>query len=218
MNSNLTSQLLFLLGASSALGAIIGACLARLRAVKQQRQLITNHRQSIKQQASALESATFERDAARRSLDGERRAAAQAMGEAEQSTAQHDALQLHSRLQAQRIATYESERVAADEQHTRLQRDFASYKANNTRELRTHGDSDELPVLNKRVDRHHGKSASSAPHVDADGSVLRATSQRPLISREFEIPPLAESELPDAGDELDLELAMSGDDSPSERG
>jgi hypothetical protein len=220
MNINLTTQLLFSLAAAAILGAIIGGSLQRLWAARRQRNLSTAQQQTIESQALSIEAVTYERDVARRSLLSERRSASQAVEQTEEVTAQHDALQVHSRMQARRIETFESERLATARQDKQLQKDFANNTDSKSSELSSTGKSavgvqeaDSVPVLNRRVlggSRSRIGTKTEGRHAAARS--LHATRPPPLISREFEIPVLAESELPASVDDLEFEVVGTGDD------
>ena len=158
MNINLTTQLLFSLAAAAFLGAVMGGSLHRLWAARRQRNLSTAQQQTIDSQALSIEAATYERDVARRSLVSERRSASQAVEQTEEVTAQHDALQVHSRMQARRIETFESERLASARQDKQLQKDLANNTDSESSDLRSPGkpavgvqEADGVPVLNRRV-------------------------------------------------------------------
>lgn len=218
MNINLTTQLLFSLAAAAFLGAVIGGSLHRLWVVRRQRNLSTAQQQTIESQALSIEAATYERDVARRSLVSERRSASQAVEQTEEVTAQHDALQVHSRMQARRIETFEAERLASARQDKQLQKDLASSTDSKSSNLSSTGkpavgvqEADSVPVLNRRV------PGGSRSGIKTEGRHLaartsHATHPPPLISREFEIPDLAESELPASVDDFEFEVAGTGND------
>lgn len=217
MNINLTTQLLVSLAAAAFLGAVIGGSLHRLWAARRQRNLRTAQQKTIESQALSIEAATYERDVARRSLVSERRLASQAVEQTEEVTAQHDALQVHSRMQARRIETLEAERLASARQDKQLQKDLASNTGSKSSDLSPSGkpavgvqEADSVPVLNRRV------PGGSRSGIKTQGRRLAAHTSRaarppPLISREFEIPDLAESELPASVDDLEFDVAGTGD-------
>jgi len=144
----------------------------------------------------------------------------------QQAVAQQEALQVHSRLQAQRIARLEVALRAAEEQQLRLERDVASYKATNSS---TGSASDGgMPLLNRRVASDDAKAqAASLAAVQAQQTLTAARNFADstaaglpiideleegadldhLMSSDVEIPTLEESELTGSYDDLELDLA-----------
>jgi len=140
--------------------------------------------------------------------------------EQNQLTAQQETLQVHANLQSKRVEKLTSELHASEEKCIRLQRDFASFKANKLREVRMLKvgadewlDNEELPVLNKKVEQVSGHSAVVEP-LEPDDEQSELDQSQPIISNELDIPSLAEFELPDTVDELEFVL-VNDDESGS---
>lgn len=217
-----TDKLIYSLLATTFLGAIMGYLVARLRAQRQARMAIDAARAEMNGSRSAAE---VDLKSARAVLDDLKKSLAQTKERAETALQREEALEVHSQLQAQRIQTLESQVSLYEDQQIRLQRDFASYKSNKSRELemaRSKPDSwagaNELPVLQKRI------VESSAPRANRSSVYLLDPSRKPAenpttptsgrqavglskpLSRELDIPSLAESELPDSVDDLEFDL------------
>ena len=216
--SNVTIQLLASLVGAALLGLIIGICLYRLRAMRQHYREHQQHQHKLDSCNSEIATLLTERDTALQQLSAENESAIKAREKTLQAVAQHDALQVHSRLQAQRLATMETEVLTVEERIIRIQSDFANYKANKFRELQMlrkqaslEVSVNELPVLNKRVASYPDTPAialASGPVLLAAPAVERGVvaDRRSLIAHELDIPSLVESELPDSVDALDFEL------------
>lgn len=212
-------SLLSSLVAVTLLGGVMGYCVALLRA-KRRIRLAMHHMRSelIKNQTTAegelLSTQTL--------LTNQRNSLAKATEQAQKALKREAALELHSQLQAQRIQTLESQVASYEDQQIRLKRDFASYKSNKSRELelaRNKPDAwsgiNELPVLQKRIVETAAKRGSQPPTANtARSGVSRVSTRNPSglsspLSRELEIPSLAESELPDSVDDLEFDMAES---------
>ncbi len=211
--TQVTAELLGALSLSVVLGAVIGVCLYRFRAIKRQRGLSVAHKKALDDLKLEQRKASNDRLAAMRAMDAEHQLLTNAREKAKQSVAQQEAIQVHSQSQAQRIQSLESELAAAEERSLCLQSDFASFKANKIRELQmlrlpkeSWNDSEELPVLNKRVQFDISNRYSLSKNHNP-GRVINAADAMPLIARELDIPSLAESELPDSVDELQFDFA-----------
>ncbi len=135
-----------------------------------------------------------------------------------QLAAQQETLQAHANLQEQRVEKLTSELHASEEKCIRLQRDFASFKANKLREVRMLKvsadewlDNEELPVLNKKVEQMAVHRAD-VEQLEMDEDQSELDQSQPIISSELDIPSLAEFELPDSVEEL--EFVLDKDDEP----
>jgi len=139
----------------------------------------------------------------------------------------------------QRIKLLEVEASESEEKHIKLQRDFAVFKSNKTRELElaqsTRGSltkSEQLPVLSKRIGNEVDDVArtlnlksgyrSTPGHAVNSKSVLAADELGNQLgvpwSNDLDIPTLAESELPDSVEELEIALADLEADGADVRG
>ena len=152
-------------------------------------------------------------------ITNQRNSLAQATEQAQKALKREAALELHSQLQAQRIQSLESQVASYEDQQIRLKRDFASYKSNKSRELelaRNKSDAwsgiNELPVLQRRIVEPAARRGFQSPDPSAGkGAVSRVSQRNPSglsspLSRELEIPALAESELPDSVDDLEFDM------------
>jgi len=208
--------------AVTLLGIIIGYCLGLLRSKRRVRQAIENSRRNLTRSRSSVEA---EMAAARTAILDQHQALSVERGRAQTALKREAALELHSQLQAQRIQTLESQVRSYEDQQIRLKRDFASYKSNKSRELElaknkpdAWSSANELPVLQKRIvepaARRERQAAVDAIETSrrelemaARGTQRTSRGLSSPLSRELEIPALAESELPDSVDDLDFELA-----------
>jgi len=136
-----------------------------------------------------------------------------------QLAAQQETLQAHADLQSQRVEKLTSELHASEEKCIRLQRDFASFKANKLREVNMlkvsadeWADNEELPVLNKKVEQLAAHSAD-LEELDPDDEHSELDQSQPIISSELDIPSVAEFELPDSVEEL--EFVLDKDNEPN---
>ncbi|ASJ75631.1 hypothetical protein [Granulosicoccus antarcticus] len=210
------SLLIYLVGAT-LLGAFMGYCIAVLRTKGRAGRAINGMRSELARKQTTAETELLSVQAM---LADQRGTQVRATEQAHKALKREAALELHSQLQAQRIQTLESQVSSYEEQQIRLKRDFASYKSNKSRELELAKNKpdawsgiNELPVLQKRIVEPVAKrgTQSPAPRSRADGS-SRVSPRNPNglsspLSRELDIPALAESELPDSVDELKFELA-----------
>lgn len=199
------------------LGAVMGFCVALLRAKKQALRAIDAVRAELTNNRSAVE---LDLQSVRAVSDDLRRSLLESREREKTAVKREEALDLHSQLQAQRIQTLESQVAFFEDQQFRLKRDFASYKSNKSRELelaRNKPDywsgASELPVLQKRIMEYARAQRVSASVHRLDPAHARRTPfhhtgglSAPL-SRELDIPSLSESELPDSVDGLEFELA-----------
>ncbi|NND90843.1 MAG: hypothetical protein HKN42_08245 [Granulosicoccus sp.] len=222
MNVDSPTTLLYSLLAATALGAVMGYCVALLRAKRRARMVIDD----VRRELTRLKSAEADLQSARADLDVLRQSLAESEERAQTTLKREEALDVHAQLQAQRIQTLESQVASYEDQQIRLKRDFASYKSNKSRELelaRNKPDSwsgaNELPVLQKRINEPaisrntqaslHSLEAAPDGNEAVTSSYTRKPGSRGLrspLSRELDIPSLSESELPDSVDELDFEL------------
>lgn len=214
--------LLFLL-ATTLLGVVIGYCIALIRAKRRAYSVIDSFRTRLTEGKAAVEG---ELKHAHNQMHGLEKSIDEANARANATLKREEALEVHSQLQARRIQTLESQLSSYEDQQIRLQRDFASYKSNKSRELElarvkpdTWSQTDQLPVLNKRIDdlepdsvqsQDRSQNDSDDSKAAAEGRRSRAARERgglsiPL-SRELDIPSLSESELPDSVDELEFEM------------
>ncbi len=214
--------LLYCLAATTVLGIVIGYCvallLAKRRAGNPVAQVQSQHQMDKSATATDLKTA-------RVSINHLRKALVATKQQISITAQREKALEVHSQLQAQRIQTLEAQVASHEDQQIRLQRDFANYKNNKSRELelaRNKPDSwsrtDQLPVLNKRIDMQDNNLQVIADSALSGGAESGRSGVRhnkpPLtlnklnnpLSRELEIPTLSESELADSVDELDFEL------------
>ncbi len=213
-------SLLSSLAGVTLLGAVMGYCVALLRAKRRARLAIHNVRSELARSQTTAEGELLSTQTL---LTDQRSSLAQATEQAQKALKREAALELHSQLQAQRIQTLESQVASYEDQQIRLKRDFASYKSNKSRELELAKNKpdawsgiNELPVLQKRIVEPAGNRGPKTPAQNTETSNVPRVSQRnpsglssPLcpLSRELEIPSLAESALPDSVDDLEFELA-----------
>lgn len=213
MINAITLQLLAVLFAASFLGILIGSSAMRLL-------------QNRKANASNISASNISKSSSggahlstnKHTGESDNRFAGMSKDEQTQLTAQQETLQAHDNLQAKRVEKLTSELHASEEKCIRLQRDFASFKANKLREVRmlkVSGDEwlddEALPVLNKKVEQVSAHSAA-VESLDSDDDQVDIEQSQPIISNEFDIPALAEFELPDTVEELEFVL---GDDDES---
>ncbi|MFK8078405.1 MAG: hypothetical protein AB8B84_17635 [Granulosicoccus sp.] len=210
--------------AASLMGAVIGYIVACIRANTRSNAVI----QSLQAEWSkTLADADHQINASARENDALKELVAEAKERANLAQKSEESTQLHSQLLSQRIHSLESQLSSYEEQQIRLQRDFATYKSNKTRELElarfepeSWSQPDQLPVLNKRIRRDDSLLSRSFPatekfHSMGSSSVVlrnasKSTSSSDLdlsLTEDLEIPALAESELPDSVEELEFEVA-----------
>ena len=219
--------LLMLLAATSVLGAVMGYCVALLQAKSRASDAINAVRVELGKKSGEKE---LDLDSARQRIAGLQGAVSMHHERTNKSIQREEALQLHSQLQAQRISTLEAQLATYEDQQIRLQRDFASYKSNKSRELElarsnpeSWAEADSLPVLSKRIGADEVETEiGSHGRIDAipsQGVVVTKGKERlglsrrddsdrlsKPLSRELDIPTLSESELPDSVDGLEFEL------------
>ncbi|MFK7890919.1 MAG: hypothetical protein AB8B63_08905 [Granulosicoccus sp.] len=222
--------LLGILLGCTVLGGLMGFCLAQIIVKRRARALFNSLKEDMTAENEALRADLQEGrdgvDLLRSTIEAQEEAVSNA-------TQRETALETHSQLQAQRIQSLESQVASYEDQQIRLQRDFASYKSNKSRELdvarnttESWTESGKLPILSSRVDGSAGDAEQSArppryvkPATGQRGSASRrrdALSQP--LSRELDIPTLAESELPDSVDDLDFDMTEKPPGSSSRRG
>jgi len=162
MTPDFTYQLLVVLSLASLLGGVIGATLMHIKALHHKTKQARHHKvatEKLRDQVAELEHRTA---AMQRAGTAEAQLLSIAKNKNDHANAQQDALEVHSRLQAQRISSLEASLLSAEERGLRLQRDFESYKTHKQQELemsrrttaqRQAGElsDNDLPVLNKRV-------------------------------------------------------------------
>ena len=237
MISAITWKLLLVLFAAAFLGLLMGLSGMLLHQARK-------HRSARRANQLTVERLTLDRNTLAQEksdlvlvLEDERRKTKHSIDKCSQLTAQQDTFKVHTGLQTQRLDKVTAELHLAEEKCIRLQRDFASFKANKLREVRMLKvssdewlDSEELPVLNKKVGRNTERAATAglsaeaaeldlgANHLDPNHLTIEGIDTeddftpsmdetQPIIASELDIPSLAESELPDSVDELEFELA-----------
>lgn len=205
--------LLLLLGVLTVLGAVIGYCLALIFVKRTARKVIETSRLELTQERRAVES---DLQAARDSISKLRSSAHGESGDDRSSTDREKALESHTQSQAQRIQDLEAQLASEEDKQLRLRRDFASYKSNKSRELELAknsvgqwADTANLPTLSRKVDSVSGRPQSGplSERVALDTSLRNRDELSFPLSREIDIPALAESELPDSVDELDFDVS-----------
>lgn len=215
MISVITWQLLAVILAAALLGLLIGLSGMRLHYARQQKEAYNSHQAAIKKLTKSRDDLESEKVSMRHVLDSEKKLGAMARDKHSQLSAQQEALRVHSGLQEQKMAKLDAELQAAEEKSIRLERDFASFKANKLREVRMLKvnpdqwlDNEELPVLNKKVAQSSVSSTArgEASPFNADSNKIGPNNTQPIIANELDIPSLAESELPDSVEELEFEL------------
>lgn len=210
-------SLLASLAGVTFLGGVMGYCVALLRSKRRARLVVHNARAEL---AKCQAMAASELQSTQTLLTDQRSTLDRTTEQAKRALKREAALELHAQLQAQRIQTLESQVASYEDQQIRLKRDFASYKSNKSRELelaRNKPDAwsgiNELPVLQKRIVEPGGKRNSQLQTPKAGTSTnSRVPPRNPSglsspLSRELEIPSLAESALPDSVDDLEFELS-----------
>jgi|GEM_PF-5028870 len=207
MTANFTYQLLFVLALASLLGGLIGATLMHIKALHYKTKQARHHKAStekLRDQVAELEHRTA---AMQRAGSAEAQLLTIAKNREDQATAQQDALQVHSRLQAQRIASLEASLLAAEERGLRLQRDFESFKTHKKQELEmsrrsrsvespaTAQTDNDLPVLNKRVN-------------DLQLDISEVDSAQSMLELELDIAALSEDELSGSVNDIDFDATL----------
>ncbi|MFK8079148.1 MAG: hypothetical protein AB8B97_02590 [Granulosicoccus sp.] len=218
MIAELPSNLLILLAVITLLGAVMGFCVASI---------LTKRKARIAIESLLSERAQGHHLAAEPDLQAARgelaRLGAQSdsvvPGISEARARRERALEAHSRQQAERIQGLETELTLLEEKQLHLRREFASYKSNKRRELElaknSNGQRDvipPLPTLSRKIDSGFGLLRTSSSFYepgrgDSGSFVDQDDVLGHPLSGEIEIPALAESELPDSVDELDLDVS-----------
>jgi len=215
MISVITWQLLAVMLAAALLGLLIGLSGMRLYHARQQKEAYNSHKAVVDKLTAERDVLNSEKTSIMQALESEKKLGGMARDKHSQLAAQQEAFQAHNRLQGQRLAKLDAELVAATEKSIRLERDFASFKANKLREVRMLKvnpdewlDNEELPVLNKKVAQSspHSNSHDDADTLSSESDEIDPDQTQPIIASELDIPSLAESELPDSIEELEFEL------------
>lgn len=220
----MTWQLLAVLLAAALFGLLIGLSGMRLHQARQQKEAYNSHKAAVDKLTANGDALKSEKASIMLALDSEKKLGGIARDKYSHLTSQQETLQVHSGLQAQRLSKLNAELHAAEEKSIRLERDFASFKANKLREVRMLKansdewlDNEELPVLSKKVEQASSggvgtKSDLEAEfnkknlHLSSDDNEPDLGKTQPIIASELDIPSLAESELPDSVDALEFEL------------
>lgn len=228
MISVITWKLLAVILAAALLGLLIGLSAMRLHRARQEKEAYNSHQAALKKLTADRDALNSEKASIMHALESEKKLGAIAREKHALLSSQQETLQVHSGLQAQRLSKLGAELNVAEEKCIRLERDFASFKANKLREVRMLKassdqwlDNEELPVLSKRVEQKSGSDTAPAEsptasfdaglnkkskHWESDEIEASADQTQPIIASELDIPSLAESELPDSVDALEFEL------------
>lgn len=217
MISVITWQLLAVLLAAALLGLLIGLSGMRLYNARRQKEAYNSQKATIDKLTTERDDLNASKISIMQALESEKKLGAMARDKHKQLVAQQEALQVHSGLQGQKLSKLSAELHAAEEKSIRLERDFASFKANKLREVRMLKvnpdewlDNEELPVLNKKVAQTNSGSAAldldDANSQSPDTDDIDPDQTQPIIASELDIPSLSESELPDSVEELEFEL------------
>lgn len=205
--------LLMCLAATTVLGAVMGYCVALLRAKSRAREAINSVRIELGNKSDEAET---QLDSVRQNIVELQGALSRQHERANKSVQREESLELHSQLQAKRITTLDVQ--------------LANYKSNKSNESELAGITQEsrskvdgLPILSKRIDaaemaeptsphplggtrnqvpRAWGQAGASLNHWQGERGRLNTP-----LSRELYIPALSESELPDSEGGLEFELA-----------
>jgi len=217
MINAITWQLLLVLVGTAILGLLIGISAMRLHQARQLREAYNSNKRTVDKLTAERNGLADENAGMVKALESEQTIARQSQEKYSHLTAQQETLQVHTGLQDQRLEKLKTELHLAEEKCIRLERDFASFKANKLREVRMLKvssdewlDNEELPVLNKKVNKLAPQlpTPASFDAVDLDADELNSDLDhtQPIIASELDIPSLAESELPDSVEELEFEL------------
>lgn len=215
MISVITWQLLAVMLAAALLGLLIGLSGMRLHHARKQKEAYNSQKAAIDKLRAERDDQTTQKASVMQALESEKKLGGMAREKQSALAAQHEALQAHSRLQGQQLSKLDAELHATKEKSIRLERDFASFKANKLREVRMLKvnpdewlDNEELPVLSKKVAQSssHPNSQYDANLYGSESDEIDPDQTQPIIASELDIPSLAESELPDSIDELEFEL------------
>ncbi len=212
MMNAMTWQLLAVLLGSALLGLLIGLSIMRLRYVSKLRNAYHVDNNAVSKLSAERDALAAEKNSMLQALESEKKLAHLARDKNVQFAAQQETLKVHSDMQAQKLMKLQAELNTSEEKCIRLQRDFANFKANKLREVRMLKvsadewlDNEELPVLNKKVDKISAVNLALEP-LEGDDNAANLDLTQPIIASELDIPSLAESELPDSVDELEFEL------------
>jgi len=213
MIESVSSQLLVVLALATVLGILVGSSIMRIIQVRAQNRDLIAHRKKTKEMEDQHNLLRSENLNIRQALDVEKKITSDVKQEKATLAAQHEALQLHARLQAQRVQTLTSEVNVAEENYIILQSEYANYKANKLREVRMLKvtsdewmDNKELPVLSKRVMQQNNDLSRNPNRQRSYNESSNTNLSQPIIASELDIPSLAESELPDSVEDLEFEL------------
>jgi len=216
MIETVSAQLMVVLALAAVLGLLVGSSIMRIIQVRTQNRDFIAHRKQLKEIDDQRILLRTENLNITQALDVEKKISSDIKQEKSTLAAQHEALQLHARLQAQRVQTLSSEVNVAEENYIILQSEFANYKANKLREVRMLKvtsdewmDNKELPVLSKRVMQQNGGAQANPNRQLTYDNRAAASLAQPIIASELDIPSLAESELPDSVEDLEFELFES---------
>lgn len=216
MIESVSSQLLVVLALAAVLGVVVGSSIMRIIQVRAQSRDLIVHRKQMKELDDQCILLRSENLNIRQALDVEKKITSDVKQEKATLAAQHEALQLHARLQAQRVQTLTSEVNVAEENYIILQSEYANYKANKLREVRMLKvtsdewmNNKELPVLSKRVMQQNNDQPRNPTRQRLYADASKTSLSQPIIASELDIPSLAESELPDSVDDLEFELFES---------
>ena len=228
MIADFPTMLLVLLAVLTMLGAIMGYCVAFLRAKRLAHDAIDETRRKLNLEQLATQS---DLQASRSKIDTLRTSAQQSPVQKKSAVEREKALQQLSQQQAKRIKTLESQVTLLEARQAKLQRDFANYKTNNARELEpargpsgAFSETENLPTLSRRVwsppALHAKMGVSQSPSVRSAVELpwrKRDELSNPLTP-ELDIPSIAESELPELADELEFDLTGAEDSGAGSRG
>lgn len=214
MNNAMTWQLLAVLLAAAFLGVIIGLSCMRLLEARRQKEAYNSLNKSIQKLTVERDSLNAEKSRMLQLLESEKKLGTLVRSKHSQMIAQQETLEVHTGLQSQRLAKLDAKLHAAEEKNVRLERDFASFKANKMREFQMlkanpAGWSD---VDESSISDGHASIANEQDQLHSARSeyeVISADLTQPIIASELDIPSIAESELPDSVEELEFELAES---------
>jgi len=226
MIADLPQKILIALIATSLLAAVVGFIIAKIMARRRTNAI-------VRKMEAKLSSIRTDAEVQIRLISDENEELKLSLEEAnermESAIKQEESVDVHAQLLAQKVQSLEEQVDSYEEQQIRLQRDFATYKLNKTRELElaqakpeSWSQSENLPLLNKRIQsgqtRPYSPSQPSGDALYTDSAGYPGTRGSPLagaassdltlpLSKELDIPSLAESELPDSVEELEFELA-----------
>lgn len=224
MISIITWQLLAVLLAAALLGLLIGLSGMRLHQARRQKEEYNSYQAELKKLNADCDALNSEKATIMQALESEKKLGEIARNKQSHLSSQQETLQVHAGLQAQRLSKLDAELHVAEEKCIRLERDFASFKANKLREVRMLKvnsdewlDNEELPVLSKKVEQSKTGDVgadsffdagltSKSPRLSSADIEADPDLTQPIIASELDIPSLAESELPDSVDALEFEL------------